>query len=132
MTKSYLTNIHTGKVIAKNVIFQNLYNKKKHVQKQAIWRSNTKKSKSTLIRAADVLFYNHAYVKAFNGKFINIWLKLFKYSLGVSVSQSSTKLRGTYFKENLFLGNLPKVSPDLMIRYDTYFFSYNFVLRAQP
>ena len=42
-----------------------MYNKKKHVQKQAIWRSNTKKSKSTLIRAADVLFYNHAYVKAF-------------------------------------------------------------------
>ena len=105
---------------------------KKYVQKQAIWRSNTKKSKSTLIRAADVLFYNHAYVKAFNRKFIKIWLKLFKYSLGVPVSQSSTKLRETYFKENLFLGNLPKLSPDLMIRYDTYFFSYKFLLRAQP
>ena len=58
--------------------------------------------------------------------------KQYYYSLGVPVSQSSTKLRETYFKENLFLGILPKVSPDLMIRYDTYFFSYNFVLRAQP
>ena len=91
-----------------------------------------KNLKAHWLEIRDVLFYNHAYVKAFNGKFINIWLKLFKYSLSVPVSQSSTKLRETYFKENLFLGNLPKVNPDLMIRYDTSFFSYNFVLRAQP
>ena len=43
MAKSYLTNIHARKIVAKNVTFhhlytcQNKYNKKKHVQKQAVW-----------------------------------------------------------------------------------------------
>ena len=109
-----------------------MYNKKNMSKNKPYGYLIQKKSKSTLIRAADDLFYNHAYVKAFNRKFIKIWLKLFKYSLGVPVSESSTKLRETYFKEKLFLGNLPKLSLDLMIRYDTYFFSNNFVLRAQP
>ena len=91
-----------------------------------------KKRKVPQIQRKNSCWVVDAHTKAFNRKFIKIWLKLFKYSLGVPASQSSTKLRETYFKENLFLGNLPKLSPDLMIRYDTYFFSNNFVLRAQP
>ena len=55
------------------------------------WWSNKKKCKNTLIGVAEVSFYNHAYVKYLNHIFIEILLKLFKYSVGVPVCQKFDK-----------------------------------------
>ena len=72
------------------------------MREQDIWRSNKKEiSKNTLIGAAEVSFYNHGCLKAFNGKFIEICFKLFKYLVGVLVCQ---KFDETW--KNIFQGKL--------------------------
>ena len=58
-----------------------------------------------MIGSAEVSFYNHAYVKAFNSKLIEIWIR--QYFIVPKIRQNFGK---TTFKENVILGYLPKLT----------------------
>ena len=83
-----------------------------------------------MLGAAEVSFYNHEYVKAFNPKFIEIRFKLFKYSVGVPVCQQFDK---TSFKESFAFTKFTEVKPGVIdsLRH-LFIFPYNFVLRVKP
>ena len=82
-----------------------------------------KKRKVPQIQRKNSCWVVDAHTKAFNRKFIKIWLKLFKYSLGVPVPQKFDKTWGNIFQRKVIFRKFTEFKPWLndSLRHSLFF-----------